>query len=1493
MTSTHLFDARVAALRECLSVFVGGKGPITTRPLPIADRPWLTSLQPRLRRELEDLESAAAQERTDSAGELALIEWLSRRSVDEARAALAEDPVHRLATGPHRRPTVTDTEWKALGNIVFGPGTPVTTVITAIGPAATGVLLATARAQRLAQPAEARPALWRDVAVMMPLRLETKFDADPAGTTTMRLRIIPDEASVLRHDPDPTATEIELLQAFWQHLHDSLDEAVRALPVSTWPAHEKYALAPWEALCHQVGGARAAWLAGTFATTVDGGVVTVTPEKPPVDHDVPPNRVGGLPETIGIWCEFTGSEPRLIATTAPIDTSALVLDAFAAGGIDGDHFADEDRWWMSFDAACQAGLGVTCTLPDGATPSDISAIYAVGIGASDPADHFAQLADSGELARVALGTATNAVDGAATTDLGSDPEGWYQLMRRRLDGGYGEGDLASALTGRPDGFGPVPGNSGPTGLDRLLVTCAWPTLWGHHFRDLWGFGDDSDALGIWAMDNLAPQGPIPPIRIAEQPYGILPTSTMGRWQVDTDEPDGRCEPDIRDVLWELRSRAIDAVRSQDHPTVVGATTEQFMELIGADGVSHAYTYRPFLSPGHWANLYTTVGLDPSGIADRAGELYASAGKAYLGRQVAIPLLGTADFNELTLPLVVPTQWPEWEDLSWERDDQGHRVLPIPVGEAMARIVEEIARFGSRAPVMWGRQGGERQFMPDSLLVRILWQSLMHAQRNSATATAQSQARLIAETLPRSFGELSHELATPGIIPDVERALRATLDTATHRIDPWFTAMAARRLRILAGAPSTRYRLGAFGWVDGPIRPATRTTSPGLVHAPSHAQALTAAILRDAAVSSATEDPTDADRWSMRLDSARVRLAGEIADDVRIGCHPFEAIGRQVERVIADQDDIKQVRGKFPMRRGREDAATVCHGPAALAGLLNPPGSVPPIPMSDSRRGGLEALRQALDAYADLLIAEGVHQVVCSRPDAAGAVMDAAAGLAPPPTLNSIRTPLTAHPLRTTVLSIVPVGQPGSPSPATLADPSVAAALESRIGAAEAWTWTADDRQPPRAVSLLDLGLSPIDATLLSSETLAGLAACRLGVDEVAEHSSGVQMHRRARDFVTSLGGPAFFSEIVSDTTNADADVISALDAEIIEDLLGRYTALRAAATTASAELAEAITGDRRAQGAALFTALLWGVVPHTDSDVTASVRAVTLGVEPPAGSTIIDDAALAELVDQARSALGNRIATAPTLPAPGPGRDLPRADESLATAISELASPEGTLAVLSTVSVQNLLALGELVRTPDHDLDDWLATVAAVRPHMARIEAAQFEPAPALSIAWSNAPQDHWQTKALAEFIDQQHHLTQPGGMIKRFVAAFSTAEVTLDGLADRRLAVGLVDSWTESAPRSRQTTTAAFGFDAPGARAPQAILIAVPPSLGSFGAEFDEQQLVEVVADTRLGVHARAARIQDMGDYQAAIGTAMIAARGQLGHGISLDIDTSFHLPA
>src|SRR5205807_10118293 len=72
-----------------------------------------------------------------------------------------------------------------------------------------------------------------------------------------------------------------------------------------------------------------------------------------------------------------------------------------------------------------------------------------------------------------------------------------------------------------------------------LVSGLWPALWSRALRDVAGAtAQTDDDLFRWASRFLAPEGPYPAVRVGEQPYGILPVTSLARWQSHRSDPDG-------------------------------------------------------------------------------------------------------------------------------------------------------------------------------------------------------------------------------------------------------------------------------------------------------------------------------------------------------------------------------------------------------------------------------------------------------------------------------------------------------------------------------------------------------------------------------------------------------------------------------------------------------------------------------------------------------------------------------------------------------------------------------------------------------------------------------------------------------------------------------------------------------------------------------------------------------------------------------------------
>jgi hypothetical protein len=1287
-----------------------------------------------------------------------------------------------------------------------------------------------------------------ELAVLLPLRIETRF---PPGR--LRLRVIPDEPWFTRHDPRVSEGELAALQRYLDALAAAADDPARRQA--------------WRELVSHTGGARAVFLVRTFVVPGPGGQDTVrppTPDEQRIEPALP--RIEEFPDQLRVWIARNGGPPQEVLTL-DVRRDRLLAD-FPDPEVPGDR-----RWWEDWEEAVCAGLAGDIPW-DGA--DRIDALYVTGLGDGDPARVFASHRDEGRLGLLAPGTATNTVDGAAAAPLGQDPDTWFEVLHTPAS----DTDrlVSVALTGDPGLLGNLPGPSEPhRRWNRAMVDALWPALWGFAAEDLWAVPAGVTDAAAWAERTLFPEGPFPTLRVGSQPYGLLPATALARWAAAAGDPP--VETGMRAGLLELRQRHRQAAEARG--TVAGASAEEFLDLLAHVPTSQLLRHRRAWPLELWwlALLLLDYGTSWPDLDQAWRARYDLAGK--LGLRPARRYGAIAAARRLTIPLVVPAGLPE--------------------GRTIGQVLQQLVAMTREQPQLYAAtEVVEKRilgFAADSLLLRLAIRSLQVAigdvGRQDAGESppgpepvARDQAvpgrleRWIAgvasgsllEDTPAAvrFRRVAAALELLGEADDhrLERLLTATVDTATHRLDPWLLGPPTRRLDDLLAA-GTAPRLGAYGWVDNPGPGTPGPTPAGLLHAPSPGQAMTATVLRDRAVN----DPGAA-RWDLDLTSRSVRDADRVAEHVRLGAHLAEALGGEVERIVADPQDVARLRTDFPARAEHE-GRRVCDGLKVLAAPPDSLGLDPP------RLAGLDRLRAALDAYGDLLVAEAVHHVTEGRAEVAGAVMDAAAGFTRPPHLGLLHTPREGRALATSVVVVLrDVPEPALPadpverarvSPVSLADAAVAAFLQEQIGAAGAWTFevaaVAGDGSPTGpavTVTLADLAVAPADALSLSLTDLERLAvqagAALLGVAEGlgvgVVGGDGRGRYEQAARLVERIGRTPAGPDAVTEQADALVDT-SAVDA----NLLGRYVLVHGTAAALVAGLADQLaltdadgglgTADEPTLRRLVLAARSWGVAPDPPPQVAAEV---TDPVEAQARR-------LVATARRAQELLAPRLAAAP----PPPGPTLPHAGtlarDDLVAALTSLASPTGQLAVTARLPRASLPAL--VAAQPFDEV--WLPVVAAVRPPLARIEVHQLAAATPQGsgppmVPWTNKPDDPWQKDA---------------GDGRRMVVAYAAETLNLATLpGGAPVAVAALDRFTEVVPDPEQTTGAAFGFDAPAARAPQAILLAVAPQPG---AGLDAQTVVDIVADTRELAHARMARPADLDPaLRGMLPTSLLPAAGR-----------------
>jgi hypothetical protein len=1200
------------------------------------------------------------------------------------------------------------------------------------------------------------------VEVLAPLRLETRFvppaqRADGVNQWMLRLRVYPDEFSIQRRVAPPTAEEL-----------DRLEESVAKMSaIPPWKEADAFA-----SFAASVGATRALGLWRRYVTPDGGGALTVDRTDVATPEPFSVHGPAGLPDRLEVWFVHTNGTRQLATTLAPdiveigndLDIKTVFDDVAAQNG------TLPDTWWLSYTRAKDVGLAADIDI--GLTPPSLDALVVLGIGDTDAAELVDAHNGGGRMAVLAPGTPTNTVAGEPTTDFGERADTIFPLLHLDPAKQMSTAVVLAALTGRvaASALPMIGGDLDYYAPGSLAVQGLWPVLWGRVLRDVVGAGANETALAQWAIRNLAVEGPRPAFRVGEQPYGLLPTSAFAAWIDSPGDDLANVEARIRDWALPWRAGAATAARGA-RGRVHGADTRGLVDALGVHAPTRYWNARAIADLFDLQALRAMFGMPPLDTSwdDNAARALRGIAKpiAPIGRapgEVSIPGPPLDEKEDFALLRSLPTMEPE-PLLSLHREKLGlvGHLMRESLIDARAVLGDAVDRLRNGKPIAIGQP---LQWANEAEYRNALFQGTNQAF-TELRAGADANGRAIAER----FKEVQEAVQVTADLWEVMsaplfRGVLAALDTAAFRVDPWLTGIAERRLKqmITAGAP---FRLGAYGWVDaptpyalapgGPLAPGP--TQAGLLHAPSSAQALTAAILRDAAV----RYPGD-DRWKLTLDSAKIRAAMALAERVRLGLHPYEALGLEVEKIAGDWDFVRKLREKYPLADDQQERR-VCDGQkvlkAAREGTL-----VAGLPVDLAAK--LKPLDEVLDTYGDLLITDGIHALVTGRADLANAAMEAAAGLGAPPELRAVRTPREATTVRVSAWALLASAvTPSGPNadPGRVADPAFAAATDDELGA---------------------------------------------GVFEAID---GVNVYRR-RQFATVLGGadndapvPSLTGgEYEGLTASADADLRQAIATE----LRARLTGVVNLAQQAHNALVPLDPDDGATDNLVVNAGARWRI------DLDEVVAADPEATEP----------TTADRLAYVIARLADRLSAATSIPASAGGSPSDEFINQVKRAIRDVAG-RVDLPVLPIVS-RSLLPVLRSNATADRD---WLEIVAAVRPRLAALEARQLDsarPTWDAAVAAPGSSSDPWQSSGTV-------------------VVAYGPG---VDG--GQLVAISALDGWTDSVPSRRHATFAAFGFNAPKSRAPQAVLVAVPPNMSQ---RLNNAGLLSVILETRELAHARAPR--------------------------------------
>ena len=395
--------------------------------------------------------------------------------------------------------------------------------------------------------------------LLFPVRIETKYKFDADRAIELLVRVFPDDISIVSHEKELTKTEVDLGPQYWKALFNAGDK-------------EQKKKDAWRVIAEKLGPNRAAWVVKQMQPTnwkqvneledEDGLVFPVIDfVKPDSWTEAPHSRV--MPDRFVLKCydvknnllhTATGKQIKDILVCGP----APVIDADGNTSLSRDtdtnrvKFDPEFNWTRDFNTAVEEGMGFRIPLTD-VTRNGFDKILVVGLkfsaNDSDGKQLLEDLIDSHHYSKngftiLRQGTPTNNTEEA---DAGFNSKDILQEISYYTETGNAAFELTNDKFKKTDGQRMAEylgidyeklhyvANAGlldhAQAIAMNAALCAG-TLDYYFYRMLSPVtsNETNQQIRNHFVNYVTGRGPLASIRVGNQPYGLLLTSSSPVWK---------------------------------------------------------------------------------------------------------------------------------------------------------------------------------------------------------------------------------------------------------------------------------------------------------------------------------------------------------------------------------------------------------------------------------------------------------------------------------------------------------------------------------------------------------------------------------------------------------------------------------------------------------------------------------------------------------------------------------------------------------------------------------------------------------------------------------------------------------------------------------------------------------------------------------------------------------------------------------------------------